>query len=227
MKTKTKLLVFDIDDTLVKSEEIHQSAFVSALNEEGVLTVNTDWSSYEYITDSYIAGVNYKNQFGKAMSSFDLIMIEAAMIEYLSTYKKAAEVPGAAAMISKLWKKSEYAIAFATGSLKEPALLKLEEANIRCEENLLVASNEYEERETIVTKAIAAAQDHYSVDKFEEIIAFGDGTWDYEVAKKLGLKFIAVGAKNKAWFIEQGVSLCIENYEDVDAKFLDDFLSQS
>lgn len=227
MKIKSKLLVFDIDNTLVKSEKIHQNAFIAALNEEGVLQVNTDWSSYKHHTDSYIAGENYKEQFGKAMSSFDLIMIEAAMIEYMSTYKKAAEISGAAAMISKLWKKSEYAIVFATGSLKEPALLKLEEANIRCEENLLVASNEYQERETIVRKAIEAAKEHYKVEQFDDVIAFGDGPWDLNVAKQLDLKFIGVGSIHKDWFKEQGVKLCIENFEAIDAKFLDQFLENA
>lgn len=226
MKIKNKLLVFDVDDTLLQSEGIHQSAFVAALNEEGVKVVDTDWASYKHHTDSYIAGVNYQNQFGKAMSNFDLIMIEAAMIEYLSTYQKASEVIGAAAMIAQLWKKSEYAIAFATGSLREPALMKLEEAGIRCEEAVLVGSNEYHERETIVSKAIEAAQDYYKVERFEEVIAFGDGPWDYKTAEALQIKFIGVGAKYREWFKEQGVKLCIEDFENFGAKTLDAFLAE-
>lgn len=226
MKTKTKLLVFDIDATLVQSEEIHQSAFVEALREEGVKEVNTDWASYEHHTDSYIASVNYENQFGKPMSNFDLIMIEAAMIEYMSTYKKASEVIGAAEMIARLWKKSEYAIAFATGSLREPALLKLEEANIRCEEAVLVASNKCHSRNDIVSQAIDAAKAYYKVDSFEEIIAFGDGPWDLKAAQALQLKFIAVGSKHREWFEGEGVKLCIENFENFGAKDLDTFLTK-
>jgi phosphoglycolate phosphatase-like HAD superfamily hydrolase len=226
MKTKNKLLVFDIDATLTKSEKIHQQAFIEALRELGVTDINTDWETYEHHTDSYIAGVNYEKQFGKSMGSFDLIMMEADMIEHMSTHKKVSEVPGAAAMISHLWKKTDYAIAFATGSLREPALLKLEEAGIRCEEGVLAAANKHQDRVSIVKEAIASAKQFYKVDEFDEIVAFGDGKWDFQTASELGLSFIAVGLEQKEWFEEQGVALWIENYTSFGVKELDDFLGK-
>lgn len=60
---KMNLIVFDIDDTLTKSECQHQLAYVNALKEIGITEINQNWKDYQHHTDSYILIVNYENNF--------------------------------------------------------------------------------------------------------------------------------------------------------------------
>ena len=66
---KKNLIVFDIDDTLTKSETQHQTAYVNAMMHFGMTEINQDWKSYQNVTDSYILKEVYELNFQK---SFEL-----------------------------------------------------------------------------------------------------------------------------------------------------------
>ena len=66
---KKNLIVFDIDDTLTKSEYQHQKAYVDTMVDFGILEINQDWKSYENVTDSFILKENYEMNFKKLLVS--------------------------------------------------------------------------------------------------------------------------------------------------------------
>ena len=76
---KKNLIVFDIDDTLTKSEYQHQKAYVDTMIDFGISEINQDWKSYENVTDSFILKENYEMNFQKKFDfSFIPDLIEAS-----------------------------------------------------------------------------------------------------------------------------------------------------
>lgn len=213
---KRNLLVFDIDDTLTKSEDQHQTAYVSTMKQFGINNINQDWKTYDHYTDSYILKVNYENNL---TDKFDLSFInefEIVMAKELLKLKPTDEIKGAGAMMEYIKHDTDYAICFATGSLLQPALLKLDHAGIQYDRPLVMGSNIIFEREGIIKKAIEAAKEHYKIETFENIISIGDGLWDVKAAQNLGLYFIGIGAKNHQNFIKQKVKSYIHDWTSFD-----------
>ncbi|MEZ5009336.1 MAG: HAD hydrolase-like protein [Chitinophagales bacterium] len=213
---KRNLLVFDIDDTLTKSEDQHQTAYVSAMKQFGIKNINQDWKTYDHYTDSYILKVNYENNL---TDKFDLSFInefEVVMANELLKLQPTAEIKGATSMMDFIKHKSDYAICFATGSLLQPALLKLNHAGIQYELPIVMGSNSTFERESIIKNAIEAAKKHYQVNSFNHIISVGDGLWDVKAAQNLGLHFIGIGSKNHQNFMAQKVKSYIHDWTSFD-----------
>jgi phosphoglycolate phosphatase-like HAD superfamily hydrolase len=192
---KENLLVFDIDGTLLDSENVHQTGFVNALHAIGVDHVNTDWESYEHLTDSFIAKVNYERAKNRAFSNELLLEFEAEFLKEIQA-AQVIEIAGANTFLQEIIKETNYAVCFATGSMFLPAKLKLNRAGIAYDQSLLEASNAYFTREEIVKSAIAKAKTYFNVSKFQRIISLGDGIWDVKTAQNLGIEFIGIGSNN-------------------------------
>ena len=210
---KKTLFVFDIDDTLTQSAAIHIECFIHSLNELGVEKMDTNFGDYLHHTDSYIAKTIYEKELWQTFTEELKAQFEKLLSNKMEG-KTIEEVPGAAAFIKKLQKNKSVAICFATGSLRRPAVQKLKAIGVDFNNQLLVASDRLEKRESIVKGAIAAAKKFYIVDSFDRIISVGDGLWDLEAAENLGLEFIGIGEKNKETLIENG---CENHFEDFTA----------
>ncbi|MCJ8288794.1 MAG: HAD hydrolase-like protein [Crocinitomicaceae bacterium] len=208
------LIVFDIDDTLTKSEDQHQLAFVKTMKEFGISQINENWKEYAHHTDSYILKENYENNFPKPFEFNFIEDFESRMTELILELSPVTEIKGAKTMIDYLANETDYAISFATGSLLKPAFVKLNQAGINYEEQLLVGSNGIFEREGIVQESIEQAKAFYKVDSFNEIISIGDGIWDLKTARNLGIHFIGIGLKNYADFENEKIKLHIENWTE-------------
>lgn len=212
--TKKNLIVFDIDDTLTKSEEQHQTAYVNAMKHFGMTEINQDWKSYQNVTDSYILKEVYELNFQKA---FDLGMIpefEDKMTAEMLAMQKTEAIDGANTIVDFFLKETDYAICFATGSLHKPAMLKLEQAEINFIPELVEASNAIYTREDIVKSAMNKAKKYFQVDEFETIISVGDGIWDLRTAKNLGVHFLGIRDKNLEDFQLEGIKSHITDWKN-------------
>ena len=85
---------------------------------------------------------------------------------------KIIEIFGTKNFIELLERETDLGVCYATGSLFKPAKHKLDNINVRYNSDLLVTSNDFEEREKIIEKAIEKS---YNTEKFDRIISFGDG----------------------------------------------------
>jgi len=206
------LIVFDIDDTLTKSEYQHQLAYVNTMIEFGITEINQNWKDYRHHTDSYILKKNYEYNFSKKFDYPLITDFENRMTELILSLKSVSEIKGAKSIIDFFNNRTDYVISFATGSLLQPALIKLNQSGIQHSKELVVGSNEFYEREVIVEKAIERAKDFHQVKSFENIIAVGDGIWDLKTAQNLGLHFIGIGMKNYADFAKENVKVHIRNW---------------
>ena len=213
---KKNLIVFDIDDTLTKSENQHQTAYVEAMKSFGITYINQNWKSYQNVTDSYILKQNFEANFKR---DFDLSFIkdfEIKMTELFVNLPKTTEIKGAKEVVDFFMRETDYAICFATGSLLKPALIKLEQANINFVPSLVEASNNLFTREEIVNSAIKKAKNYFQVEEFKNIISVGDGIWDLRTAKKLGVNFLGIRNKNLSDFEAEGIKSHIEDWTRFD-----------
>lgn len=216
---KENLLVFDIDGTLLDSENVHQTGFVNALHAIGVEFVNTDWENYTHLTDSFIAKENYENDVNR---SFSNQMLQRFETEFLSQIQncKVTEIAGANSFLKQILETTSYAVCFATGSLLSPAVLKMERAGIVYDKALLQTSSKYYTREEIVNAAVKKAELYFKISQFKRIISIGDGVWDVKTAKNLGMEFIGIGAGNREKLALHGAKHHFTNFNNFDMKLL-------
>lgn len=180
------------------------------LVEIGIQQISTDFVSFRHHTDSYIVREIYRADKNAEMPE-NLVEKFSDGITRKIKEQTIQEIPGAAQLIANLLFNSEYGVCFATGSLREAALYKLESINIEADQRLLVASDTIQEREKIVTQAIEQAQEVYNVERFERIISVGDGLWDLKTAELLGIEFVGVGTKHKELLKENGAQVVLDN----------------
>jgi phosphoglycolate phosphatase-like HAD superfamily hydrolase len=206
MPQKKNLIVFDIDGTLTDSVKIHQSAFITALQQLGVTEIDSNFKAYKHHTDSYIAKVIYEKSTNLSFDEKKIAEFERLLFENIS-HEPITEINGALKTIAYLEKETDFEVCYATGSLLKPAEYKLNQIGIQFSPKQLVASNSIFERENIVQTAIENAKEFYKIENFDTIISIGDGLWDLVTAKNLSLEFVGVGSLNREILIENGTKI--------------------
>lgn len=210
------LIIFDIDDTLTKSEFQHQLAYVNTMKEFGFKVINEEWKTYAHHTDSFILKENYLQNFD---NTFDFTFIdgfEKRMTKILESLPAVSEIEGAKEAVAYFSRRNDYAICFATGSLLQPALLKLNQAEFVYHPALVTGSNQHFKREEILEQSIQKAKVHYNIRSFRNIISVGDGIWDLKTARNLGVYFLGIGMKNFDDFKKEEIKAHIKDWNGFD-----------
>ena len=208
------LVVFDIDDTLTKSERQHQSSFVKAMKDFGIIEIDTNWKSYQHHTDSFILKENFERNLNTSFNFSFMDEFESCMYDHISKLHPVSEIADAKRILTAFSKNSNYVVAFATGSLLKPALLKLHQIELDFDETLVIGSNSIFDREGIVSQAIENAKQFYGINSFEHIISVGDGIWDLKTARNLGLHFMRIGLKNDDDFQKENIKYHIKDWTE-------------
>lgn len=215
MIQKKNLVVLDIDGTLTDSVAHHQTAFVAALQQMGVVTINTDFKAYRHHTDAHIAKVIYELDRKENFNAGLLERFEDLLWSLIST-AGFKEIKGAVRTVNLLEQATDFGVCYATGSLRKPATYKLHTIGLKFEPGQLVASNEMESREEIVLAAIEQSKYHYEQQQFDRIISIGDGLWDLKTAQALGLEFIGIGTAHKEGLMANGMEVHFNDWDDLD-----------
>jgi phosphoglycolate phosphatase-like HAD superfamily hydrolase len=213
---KKNLIIFDIDDTLTKSENQHQTAFVNAMINFGITEINKNWKSYKNVTDSYILKQNFETNLDRDFDISFIVDFEDEMTSLFLKEAETVEIEGAKKAVDFFMRETDYAICFATGSLLKPALIKLAQANINFVPALVESANSIYTREDIVKSAINKAKNYFQVQEFENIISVGDGIWDLRTARNLGIHFLGIRNKNLVDFKQENIKSHIVDWTDFD-----------
>jgi beta-phosphoglucomutase-like phosphatase (HAD superfamily) len=203
---KTKLALFDIDGTLTESISVHQDALKDTLRDFDLFNYNEDFSSYKHHTDLYIVNEIFKNQNSRDMTDGEINLFEEKLLKriiHLLNGKNFKQINKAIDFVHYVHESTDYAIAYATGSFKTPAKLKLALGFPLNKDQYLFACNTEPSREGIVGKAIERSKYNYGLDDFEKMVAFGDGLWDLKAAKHNAIEFIGIGANSRYLFGEK------------------------
>lgn len=103
MMPKTKLIIFDIDGTLIDSVKGYHKVICSAMKALGILKIDSDFDKLTHHTDSFALKYNYENFFKQPMPRSLLDEFEAQIAYYLKLQKQQAKaIKGAKKMLENL-----------------------------------------------------------------------------------------------------------------------------
>lgn len=194
-----KLVVFDIDGTLLDSTEIDENCFVRALKDEyNVAHIDERWETYKSVTDGCVFEEIFEKTFSRKPTAPEtrrmvrrfLMYIKESLAEQNSVINP---IPGAGEILERLAAHPEWEVTVASGGWRESALFKLRQAKLYLDGIPLATSSEEKLREEIVALSIEKAKTHYDVSEFEKIVSVGDAPWDVKAAEQLNLAFIGIG----------------------------------
>ncbi len=220
-----KVVIFDVDGTLVQSYELDGACFVAAFEDVlGIADVDTDWARYDHVTDPGIAAQIIHERQGREPSADELVRLQSAfrirLAKAASRDGAYAALPGAAGLLTALRARTDWAMAFATGGWREAALLKIGRSGLELDDVPAAFGEDGPSRQGIVRAAIARAREHAGVDDFARIVCIGDGVWDVRTATSLGLPCIGVGTGGRAERLAAaGASRVVPDFTDLEAIF--------
>ena len=214
-----KLVVFDVDGTLVDHGRLEDDCYVNAFQSVfGWRNIDTDWSRCRHVTDGGITREIYQRRCGHPATADEIDQVKA---RFLANYQTGVNrqpgelraMPGVREMLAQLPKR-DWRLAVATGAWQSLARFKLATAGVELDGIPFVTGDDSDERETIMTMAIAAAQRHYRTRQFERVAYVGDAVWDVKVSRVLGLPFLGIGKRHQQ-LLAVGATHALPDFNDL------------
>lgn len=217
-----KLVIFDIDGTLVRSDPHEDRLFWQALVEVlGVIRQPFEWTDFQHVTDSGITQEVYRRQFDRDPSQSALAATERYFESLWQTFLAGlpfdeVEVPGARDMLRHLEADPDWMVAVATGGWGSSARAKLAGADIAHEALALGCANDAMAREDIMAVAQARSKTANGNKDFERVVYVGDGNWDVKTCAKIAMPLVGMAVKPaiQSRLASQGVSHILNDYRD-------------
>ncbi len=189
------LVVFDVDGTLVESEDFDGILYVQAIRNALKIDLDGDWSGYRHQTDSGILNeILERNGIGGDRSGVHS-SVKDEFVNLVAAYLadrggRLPEVPGARAFVDRLAARADVAIAIATGGWNETAAMKLRAIGLDPEALNLASGSDAVSRVEIMRIAAKRGLAGRSVDRKTY---FGNRPWDREASRRLAWDFIGIG----------------------------------
>lgn len=189
------LVVFDVDGTLVDSEDFDGILYARAIRTALKIDVDEDWSGYRHQTDSGIlnevldhSGIECDRSRAHASVRREFIVLVAC---YLATRgNRLPEVAGARGFVNRLAGRPDVAVGIATGGWKDTAAMKLRAIGLDPDTLNLASGSDAESRVEIMR---TAAERTLAGRSAERKTYFGNRPWDREASRRLGWHFIGIG----------------------------------
>lgn len=189
-----RLLMFDIDGTLTATNGVDTECYVQAMSEYLGEAIDSDWSQYQHVTDSGIAGELFKLH-GRPMEEVRLVQRRFfELIEQALRRRPESCVPitGAAEFLQHVQRSADWVAGFATGGWSESARAKLRQAGIDFQGLPFASADDAEARIDIMKICLELAEAECR-GGLTGVVYVGDAAWDARAAKELGWPFIGIG----------------------------------
>jgi phosphoglycolate phosphatase-like HAD superfamily hydrolase len=214
----TSLALFDIDGTILDSNEFDAACYVDAVREIlHIDAVDVDWSKYRHVTDTGILMEIYGKQFGREIPPDLVATVRERFVEAVHCGLKdqrmiVRRIRGVNRALEAL-KDHRWLVSFATGGWRESSEAKLQYAGIERGRYDLFSSNDDHRREEIIRLAIEKAGGDSNPGRFDRIVYIGDGIWDLQACRKMGICFLGMGRDHSA-LLRNGATHALADYED-------------
>lgn len=216
-----KLVIFDLDGTLMNTAAIDTKCFIDTFKTlYDVEVTNSDWSTYEHVTDTYLTNEILSKAWGRMPTKTELMKFREVFAFKLKAASQTnpeafTEVDGASEFIDSL-KKENIAIGFVTGSWLSLAAYKLRQIGFYIKKYPFSTADYHYNRSEILRNTIEWAKEYYDQPNFESVTYFGDGPWDYKTSKELGIKFVGVATNKETDLKKLGAKITIKNYNEIE-----------
>ena len=192
-----QLIAFDIDGTLIDSDEFDSELFVQVVQAVLGIDIDDNWSVYRHVTDGGILDEIIDNAGVKIDRLLVHSEVKARFVGLVADYLaerggRLPEIPGARTFLAELRSRSDVAVALATGGWEETASMKLKAAGMDPDEPCLASGSDAIRRVEIMQ---IAEQRALGGRRASRRTYFGDGIWDKKASLELGYDFIAIGDK--------------------------------
>ena len=218
-----KLVIFDVDGTLVQSYVLDGECFVAACHDAlGIADVDTDWARYDHVTDPGIAAQIIRERRGREPRAGELARLQSAFCDRLAKTAGRdgayAALPGAAGLLAALRARAGWSMALATGAWRAAARIKIGRSGLELDHVPAAFGEDGPSRQGIVGAAIARARDQAGGADFAQMVCIGDGVWDVYTATSLGLSCIGVGSGETAERLAAaGAARVVADFTDLEA----------
>lgn len=216
------LVVFDIDDTLTRSQAIDDAIYLKSLHEVfGLTGVNPDWSRYEHATDSGILREVFRTHLRRPPTADEVARFRAhfvAGIHAAALREPFQEVSGAGRMLSHLGTLPSCRMALATGAFSDSARCKMRSAGMSYDAFAAASADDALPRTDIVQVAIDRARVLHAHHHLQHVVYVGDGIWDARACRQLELPFVGIAVGQRADLLRaEGAFVVFPDYNDLPA----------
>ena len=217
-----KLIIFDIDGTLVNSLNTDDQCFFDTFDELHNINISkvdftkykevtsgTDLALFKHIFNEYFtAPSNLKDAF-----EFKEFFVSKLKSAYTANKKIFKEIDGAKAFVESLQKNPDVNVAIATGCFGDSALIKLKAIGLDTYSFPISSSDVHPLRKDIILNAMNLAEEFYASSGYEKVIYIGDGLWDYQATQLLNIDFIGVDFNKNKILANNGVEKIVNNFK--------------
>jgi len=196
MTDNRRLLIFDIDGTLLLTGGTGKIAFERAFQE--LYGIEDSWGDVvpDGKTDQMIFGEIFKRHFNRLPGPNEL---KHLFTRYASHFELEIDItpsfrimPGIPVLLDQLSALSHVTLGIATGNIAEVSRFKLRRANIHPYFRFMGTASDSHDRPTLVKHAIDRGLIHAGPIDHNSIFIIGDAVADINAAKKNGARSIAV-----------------------------------
>lgn len=198
------LVVFDIDGTLIRSVELDDTCFVRAFADVlGIEGLAADWTRYEHPTDSGLAREIIRRHCAREPSDEEIDLVRERYCQLLRRAGSRSPgairaVEGADRLLDLLRRDAEWRAAIASGSWRVTARIKLQAARLAVDGLPAAFADDSPDRCQIIRAAVARASQQYATPGFGKLVYVGDGAWDVDAARRLGIAFVGMAGRRGA-----------------------------
>ena len=218
---KKKLIIFDIDGTLLYSNKIDSQCFADTYEKVYKSPFPTiDWSKYPHVTDDTIFKTVIQEQLQREVRVGEMDDFKNKFVASIQEKRKShphefKAVENSKETIERLVEDAHFEVGIATGGWRQPAYVKLKHIGIPMEPLHMSFADGNPTREDIIQGVFD--QTNKLDFEFEKIVYVGDAPWDVRTTRNMQIPFIGVRRNGDFEILKSiGADTIISNYSNYD-----------